>query len=50
MRFLTALSTMALVLLSFTSQVAMAGTITLNNGDVIHGELQAVDKKQVIWK
>jgi len=50
MRFLTALSTMALVFLSFSSQAAMAGTITLNNGDVIHGELQAVDKKQVIWK
>ncbi|TNE80491.1 MAG: DUF481 domain-containing protein [Gammaproteobacteria bacterium] len=29
---------------------AIAGTLTLTNGDVIHGELQGVDKSQVIWK
>ncbi len=50
MRYHSLLSIAATVLLPLTSSLAMAGTLTLSNGDVIHGELQAVDKKQVIWK
>ncbi|WP_461518440.1 DUF481 domain-containing protein [Porticoccus sp.] len=41
---------LAVFLTSFASHPLLAGTITLTNGDVIHGELQAVDKTHVQWK
>lgn len=40
----------AVFFIQLTSTPALAGQITLINGDVIHGELQAIDKKHVLWK
>ena len=34
---------------TFTSLTLSAGEITLKNGDVIHGELKAIEKENVIW-
>ena len=30
--------------------MSFAGEITLKNGDIIHGELDSLNKNQVIWK
>ena len=38
-----------LILFTLLSQQLFAGIITLNNGDVIHGELKALNENHVVW-